>query len=293
MVYVLDERARASEHGGRARARRRGDRRRRPRDATCRPRRDEASIASERGELRFAPGGDSRTCAAGAGASRASSPRSARDVAGRAPAEPRLPRRARPRLVGAHLPDRGRRAAVGRARLRVRRLGRRRPRRRRQPRLAAPQRLARRAAVVRHRPRARATRASSGRCRTCCRWSPGTSAWATEAGLSRSPPGATLSRMPDDATAVALPLHRRVRHGLRQPHNWLQLVRFARRRRERLRRQPRVFALARARARRSTTASPRCSRSSSRSRTTSGGTATGRSARATVTPASRRRASWS
>jgi dolichol-phosphate mannosyltransferase len=28
-------------------------------------------------------------------------------------------------------------------------------------------------------------------------------------------------------TAVALPLHHRVRHGVRHPHNWLQLVRFA------------------------------------------------------------------
>jgi len=33
--------------------------------------------------------------------------------------------------------------------------------------------------------------------------------------------------MRDDAPAVALPLHRRVRHGLRHPANWLQLVRFA------------------------------------------------------------------
>lgn len=32
--------------------------------------------------------------------------------------------------------------------------------------------------------------------------------------------------MPQEATAVALPLHRRVRHGLRHPHNWLQFVRF-------------------------------------------------------------------
>lgn len=32
--------------------------------------------------------------------------------------------------------------------------------------------------------------------------------------------------MQDEATAVALPLHRRVRHGLRHPRNWLQLVRF-------------------------------------------------------------------
>lgn len=33
--------------------------------------------------------------------------------------------------------------------------------------------------------------------------------------------------MHDEASAVALPLHRRVRHGLRHPANWLQLVRFA------------------------------------------------------------------
>ena len=32
--------------------------------------------------------------------------------------------------------------------------------------------------------------------------------------------------MPDDATAVALPLHRRVRHGLRHPDNWFQFVRY-------------------------------------------------------------------
>jgi putative flippase GtrA len=33
--------------------------------------------------------------------------------------------------------------------------------------------------------------------------------------------------MRDEASAVALPLHRRVRHGLRHPANWFQLVRFA------------------------------------------------------------------
>jgi len=32
--------------------------------------------------------------------------------------------------------------------------------------------------------------------------------------------------MSDDATLVAPPLHRRVRHGLRQTSNWLQLIRF-------------------------------------------------------------------
>ncbi|HET6449235.1 MAG TPA: GtrA family protein [Conexibacter sp.] len=33
--------------------------------------------------------------------------------------------------------------------------------------------------------------------------------------------------MRDEASAVALPLRHRVRHGLRHPANWLQLVRFA------------------------------------------------------------------
>ena len=101
------------------------------------------------------------------------------DAARRGPGRPlpehRVPGRAGPDLVGAALPDRRRRAAVGRARLRVRRLGRRRPRRRRLPRLAAPLRLARRAAVVRHRARLRARRASSGRCATSPRWSASTS----------------------------------------------------------------------------------------------------------------------
>lgn len=32
--------------------------------------------------------------------------------------------------------------------------------------------------------------------------------------------------MSKDASVAALPLHRRVRHGLRRPQNWLQLVRF-------------------------------------------------------------------
>ena len=58
---------------------------------------------------------------------------------------PRLPRRARPRLGGADVPDLRRGAAVGRPRLRVPRLGAPGARRRRQPRLAARQRLARRA----------------------------------------------------------------------------------------------------------------------------------------------------
>jgi dolichol-phosphate mannosyltransferase len=34
--------------------------------------------------------------------------------------------------------------------------------------------------------------------------------------------------MPDElTTSVPLPFHHRVRHGVRRPHNWLQLIRFA------------------------------------------------------------------
>lgn len=41
-------------------------------------------------------------------------------------------------------------------------------------------------------------------------------------------PEATLSRMPQEprAAVVPRPLHRRVRHGMRQRRNWFQLVRF-------------------------------------------------------------------
>ena len=62
------------------------------------------------------------------------------------------------RLGGDVLPDLGRRAALRRARLRVSRLGQPRPRARRQPRLAASRRLARRAAVLRRRGAGRAGR---------------------------------------------------------------------------------------------------------------------------------------
>src|SRR5436309_766129 len=38
----------------------------------------------------------------------------------------------------------------------------------------------------------------------------------------------TVTEMPDELTTTAeLPFRLRVRHGVRQPHNWLQLIRFA------------------------------------------------------------------
>ena len=127
------------------------------RDAHDAPR--EGVIASPlRGELRFAPGGP-LTDARGVRLEPRRSPRRARSQRpGRAPAEHRLPRRARAGVGGAHLPDLRRGAAVGRARLRVHRLGAPGARRRWQPRLAARERLARRADPQRRRaarPRAR------------------------------------------------------------------------------------------------------------------------------------------
>src|SRR3954471_22422881 len=43
----------------------------------------------------------------------------------------------------------------------------------------------------------------------------------------RAGPAGTLNGMSDEVTRVGLGLHVRVRHGLRRPHNWFQLVRFA------------------------------------------------------------------
>ncbi len=88
-----------------------------------------------------------------------------RERPGRPAAHPRLPRRARARLVGAHVPQLRRGAAVGRARLRVHRLGPPGARRRRQPRLAARLRLARRARAQRRRA-ARSRSRRSGRSAT-------------------------------------------------------------------------------------------------------------------------------
>ena len=151
----LRARARGARRARPARSSRRraGDRRRRPRRCGATATR-EGAIAGERGELRFAPGGD---------VARPARPALARR---RRPRGPRRARRGRRAAQPTTTPTRSRRvwaaltcATSGdvllsrRARLRVPRLGRRRPRRRRQPRLAAPRRLARRAAVLRRRVR--------------------------------------------------------------------------------------------------------------------------------------------
>ena len=99
-----------------------------------------------RGELRFAPGRrPARRARRGAG--RVDGPLELLDarVERRRRCAPRRYPDALARVWAAcSCPTAGRRAALGRSRLRVHRLGRGRPRRRRQPRLAAPRRLARR-----------------------------------------------------------------------------------------------------------------------------------------------------
>ena len=137
----------------------------------------EAVITSAQGELRFAPGGALVDLRGGAWSRRG-------DLGVlelRAPTDgvcERTSTRTRWRASWAALtlPDRRRPAALGRARLRVHRLGRRRPCRRGQPRLAAPLRLAGRAAVVWHRPRPARGARHSGRCAMLRRWCANTSA---------------------------------------------------------------------------------------------------------------------
>ena len=120
------------------------------------------------------PAATCATSAAGAGRSTARSRCSTRASRTASCAADAYPDALAPRVVGADVPDVRRRAALGRARLRVRRLGRRRPRRRRQPRLAAPRRLARRPGLLRRRRAARPRR--RGRSPTSRRWSARTSA---------------------------------------------------------------------------------------------------------------------
>ena len=131
----------------------------------------EAVVRSRRGELRFAPGGELEDERGGRWSVEGELRRARAELEdGRCRAATSTRTRSARIWSALQLPDRRRRAAVGRAGLRVRRLGRRRPRRRRQPRLAAPLGLARRAAVVRHRPGLARRRASSGRCATWRRW---------------------------------------------------------------------------------------------------------------------------
>ncbi len=97
---------------------------------------EEACVARGGELLRFAPGerarGSARPPLASVGDARGA--RAARQRRRRA--QRRVPRRARPRLGRVRVRERGRGAAYRRRRRRVHRLGRRRPRRRRQPRLA-------------------------------------------------------------------------------------------------------------------------------------------------------------
>ena len=118
----------------------------------------EAVVWSARGELRFAPGDDfadlrGRRWSAQGALAALGRPRARRGVL-----ERRLPRRAGARMGRAELRDRRRRPALGRARVGVPGLGRAGPRGWGHARLAAPDGLRERPAVVRDRPlRARGT----------------------------------------------------------------------------------------------------------------------------------------
>ena len=114
-----------------------------------------AAAAASCGSRRAA---SSRTCAAARWSVEGDLGGAARRGPGRAAAVHRVPRRAGAGLVGAAVPHRRRRPAVGRAGLRVRRLGRRRPRRRRlaTARCTAPTRSARCCGAGPARPVARA-----------------------------------------------------------------------------------------------------------------------------------------
>ena len=137
--------------GGHARPRHRGRRARHVARAR-RPRRAaEGVIASPPTASCASPGRAARGSARQLLERRRAAGRARRGRRRRSPADPRLPGRARPRVGGAHVPDLGRGAAVGRAGLRVPRLGSPGARRRRQPRLAARRRLARRARDLRAR----------------------------------------------------------------------------------------------------------------------------------------------
>ena len=125
-----------------------------------------------------------------------------------------LPRCARPALVVALLPALGRHPGLGGARLRVRRLGRRRPRGRRQPRLASQGRLRGSAPPVR--PRSTGARPVVARRRDAA----GARALRCTVGRVTDEARAAIARAPDTA------VHLRVRAGLRKPHNWMQLLKF-------------------------------------------------------------------
>ena len=124
----------------------------------------EAVVRGKRGgevrELRFAPARrPRRTCAASAGASRATSTCSACRCARAASTRRSTPTRSAASGRRCAAATAGELLASAAPRLRVPRLGRRPPRRRRLARLAARQRLARLAAVVRHRAAGRPPRA--------------------------------------------------------------------------------------------------------------------------------------
>ena len=121
---------------------------------------EEACVWTERGDLRFRPGAGERDAYGSAWDVEGSLETLELERADGVLDQPRLPGRAPAAVVGARLRRRRRHPRIGRARLRVRRLGRRRSRRRRKPRLAAARRLARAARLRELRPRPRPRRAT-------------------------------------------------------------------------------------------------------------------------------------
>ena len=174
-VYVLD-RERRAELDAADRAHRARARGRRPRHAPHRPprRRGGDPRPPRRAALHARRHADRPARGA---LERRGRPRPAQPQRPRRPARLRhLPGRARPRVVGAALPDLRRGPALGPPGLRVHRLGRRPPRRRRLARVAARQRLARARCCGAAPARTTRRRAPSGRCATSCRWCASTSA---------------------------------------------------------------------------------------------------------------------
>ena len=114
----------------------------------------EAVVAARRATSSASgPAGSSATCAGAAWTVEGEPEALDADVTGGRFESRRVPGRSRAAVVGAHLAARRRHPDLGRRRIRVRRLGRRQPRRRWQPRRAEPRGLARAAAVRRLRAR--------------------------------------------------------------------------------------------------------------------------------------------
>ena len=173
----------------------------------------QATVWSERGELRFAPGGELADRRGGRWSVEGELGALALEVERRPARQRAVPGRAAAPVVGAHVSTERRRARLRCAGARVRRLGRRRPRRRRQPRLAAPRRFG-----------GRADRRGHGAAPA-----PGVVAGGrdpTGAGSFRCTVGWVIEERDPAIVEPPVAVHLRLRSGLRKPGNWLQLLKF-------------------------------------------------------------------